>query len=320
MLGTPAAPDNGPSRLPEPTHKRRRSTLSASVVCLASAACLSIVCFSPFSASAAVPIRVVSINVCTDQLLLALAEPDQIAALSAYARHPGMSFFSEAARAYPVVGGSAEEVMSLRPDLVLAGRFTKRTTRELLRRFGYRVLELPPADGVEQIRIQVSQIAAALGASERGSAMIADFDQRLAGVVSAGDGPRPTALYYQRRGYASGAGTLMDVLMQAAGLRNLAGELGYRSVARIPLEQVVARPPDILVVDGAALRAVDRGTELLAHPSLARAVPRERWITVAQSLTVCGGPWLVDAVADMRGQADAIRRSLGSRPVASAPR
>lgn len=252
------------------------------------------------------PKRVVSINVCTDQLLIALAEPRQIAALSAFSRHPELSLFARVAGRFPIVNSTAEEVMALKPDLVLASAFTKRATRELLKRFGYPMLELRPAESFEEIRRQIMEMAEALGASERGAAIVATFDAQLgrAGALDRPDGP--TALYYQRRGFASGAGTLIDAVMRGAGLRNLATDLGYSSVARMPLEQVVAAMPHILVVDDTALRTTDRGSELLAHPALARTVPRERWITIAPAYTVCGGPWLAEAVADMRTQAMAI--------------
>ena len=97
-------------------------------------------------AAPAVPRRVVSINLCADELLLALADPGQIASLSVYATDPDLSTVVAEAAAFPHHAASAESVVALAPDLVLAGRFTKRDTRDMLTRLGYR-LELRPAEG-----------------------------------------------------------------------------------------------------------------------------------------------------------------------------
>ena len=263
--------------------------------------------------AAAAPQRVVSINLCADQYLLALADSGQIAALSAYARDPAMSYYAEAARAFPTTGGTAEEVIRLAPDLVMAGDFTSRTTRDLLKRLGYRLLELPAAESLDDIRRQTRQAAEALGAAGKGAALLAAFERRLAAPEAEGRGDGPLALYYQRRGFATGAGTLMDAAMRAAGMRNLAGALGLRHTARLPLEAVVAGRPDLLLLDQADPRPVDRGTELLEHPALAHAVPPARRITVPQRLIACGGPWLADAIERMRAGLAAVRPLLPPR-------
>ena len=99
--------------------------------------------------------RVASINICTDQLLLALADPEQIVGLSPYSRDAARSWAAEAAKRYPQLSGEAEDVLILKPDIVVAGRFTKRATRELLKEKGLRVVEFDAARSLDDAKRQI---------------------------------------------------------------------------------------------------------------------------------------------------------------------
>jgi iron complex transport system substrate-binding protein len=78
------------------------------------------------------PERIVSLNMCTDQLVLALADPDQIVGLSRFAGNERMSYAAGQAAAYPQLPAAAEAVIALEPDLVLAGSFTNRAAKDML--------------------------------------------------------------------------------------------------------------------------------------------------------------------------------------------
>jgi iron complex transport system substrate-binding protein len=258
-------------------------------------------------AAAATPERVVSINVCTDQYLLALADPGQIAALSPYAADRGLAFFAERADGIPTTSGAAEAVLAVDPDLVLTGTFTKRATRAMLERLGYRVLEVPPARTWQDVRETTRLVAAALGHPDRAERWIAALDAALAHAREAGaGGARLRALNYQRRGYTTGADTLMARLFGLAGLANAAEEAGIESVRQLSLESVVRLRPDLLVFDRPDIELTDIGSDLLRHPALDRAIPGGRQIVLPQHLTVCGGPSLADAIARLL---DAVRGS-----------
>jgi iron complex transport system substrate-binding protein len=92
------------------------------------------------------PARIVSLNLCADQYLLALADPAQIVALTRFARDPNMSAAANAARTIPVTRGSAEDVLMLRPDLVIASPFRRQTVAAVLAGRNVATLDLPPAD------------------------------------------------------------------------------------------------------------------------------------------------------------------------------
>src|ERR1700716_116531 len=64
--------------------------------------------------------RVASMNLCTDQLLIPLADPEQILGLSRFSHDAWQSFAADDARRYPILSGSAEDVLVLKPDIVVA--------------------------------------------------------------------------------------------------------------------------------------------------------------------------------------------------------
>lgn len=217
--------------------------------------------------AAAAPARVVSINLCADQFVVALADPAQIAALSPLAADPALSAVAGRARAFPRIRPNAEAALALRPDLVVAGAWGGREAEPILARRGVPVLRLPLAEDFPAIRAQLLQVGAALGQEVRAARLTAEMDKRLAAISPAGSG---AALVWQAAGFTPGRGTLVDAVLRAAGRANAAPFAGYGTVR---LEALLRNPPSLLVLPA---RAQGGGTSLaealLAHPAL-RALP-----------------------------------------------
>lgn len=243
------------------------------------------------------PHRIVSLDLCADQLVVALADPGQIAALTELSRDVAMSAVAARAAHLPVARGGAESLLALRPDLVLVSPWGGQGA--LAAAGGHvRVVDLPPADSYAQIRDQVLTVAAAVGHPQRGRALVARMDAALAAVPRL---RRPAvAAYYQRRGYMTGTGTLVDGLMRRVGLTNLAARLGRPALSRVSLEEMVAARPDYLIVETGTDRVDDEGSAMLHHRALA-GIKRLR---LPEAWTVCGGPAYVLA-------AESLARQLG---------
>ncbi|MCX5521061.1 ABC transporter substrate-binding protein [Kaistia defluvii] len=250
------------------------------------------------------PKRIVSINACADQLLLALADPAQIAALSLYATDPAYSYLAEQAKAFPHDAGAAETVIQRDPDLVLAGRFTKRETRSMLKRLGFKVVELDTVKSIDDSIAQIRDVAALLGHPERGNTLIARIEAARAKAtagVPAGSHP-PTVAVYQRRGYVTGQNTLTGELLRLAGFADMGGQLAGKTGGFVPLERIVTDRPDMLVVADAQTVAADQGSALLAHPALRELYPPERRIALPGRLTICAGPSLPEAIETLAAE------------------
>jgi iron complex transport system substrate-binding protein len=247
---------------------------------------------------AAPPTRVASLHLCADQLLLALADREQIASVTFMAAEPVASVMADAARGLPVNHGKAEEIVSLHPDLVLAGPFSARSTVALLRGLGARVVDLPYTTNFDDVRAQIGDVAALLGHPERGARLIAQMDARLAAVAPL-RGARPTAVAYQPGGFTARAGSLEDAAIAAAGFDNLATRLDSGS-GRVALETLVAAAPDLLILGGEADHLPSQQVRLLAHPAL-RGLRSAR-VYVPARVWTCGGWFTADAVALLAAQ------------------
>jgi iron complex transport system substrate-binding protein len=207
-----------------------------------------------------------------------------VAALSPLARDPTLSFVAARAATLPVVRSSAEAVLRLHPDLVLAGQFGAQTTLALLEQEGVPVLRLGMPEDFAAIRAQTTSLAARLGVPQRGAALLAAMDATLRSVRPPAH--RTTAVAWEPRGYTAGQGSLMDAVLHAAGLINVADG------RRLGLEALVRRPPDLLVVP-LAPEYPSLATDMLDNPAVA-AIPRR---ALPPSLTICAGPFTALAVA-----------------------
>ncbi len=185
-----------------------------------------------------------------DQLLVQLVSRDRIAAVSALAADPDISPQWEKARGLPVTKGSAEELVKLKPDLVLAGAYTTRVTVAALKQLGVLVLELGVANNFDELRAQIRLVALNLGEEARGEEIVHAMDARLArlatGMPSASD--RPTALFYFQDGFVPGGHTFANAILEAAGFRNLGGAFSLGIGASASTETVVMARPQFLIL------------------------------------------------------------------------
>lgn len=273
-----------------------RASLLASALLLASAT---------IAGAGEPPRRIISLNLCADQLVLALADPAGIAALGPMARDPTYSHAALHAEAFPTIRGGAEDVLTRTVDLVLVGPHDDRHTRAVLAARGLRMEIVPPWSSIDQGRAEIRRIAAVLGRPERGEALVAEIDAALARLPRVR--PGTTALALERRGWAPGSAILVHDLLRRMGFTDAADALGIAGGGFVSMEKLIAAAPDIVVLDRAAPGAEDQGTAWLRHPALAAALPPERRLAVPARLTICGGPStpeLIDALGDQ------VRRSV----------
>lgn len=244
------------------------------------------------TAQAAPPQRVISTNLCADQLVLGLLPRDRIAAVSPLAADPSLSAAANTARGLPVVMPSAEDVIRHRPDLVVAGSFRERKAAEIVARQGIAVHRLPAPDSLAATHAMIRALAARLEVPEAGDAMIADLARQLADAQASGGAGR-TALVWRPNGYTSGPQSISGEILAAVGFRNLAGDLGVTRGGTLSVEAVLAAKPDVLVVDDHMNQATSRAQALVVHPALA-ALPAERR-RVPTAAWICAGPSLAEA-------------------------
>jgi iron complex transport system substrate-binding protein len=239
--------------------------------------------------------RLVSMNVCTDQLLLALADPEQILGLSRFSRDGWQSQAGDLSR-YPVLSGGAEDVLLIRPDIVVASAFDKRSTRELLKAKGLRLAELAVPRTLDEARQQIREAGDITGHPDRAAVEIARLDAALARARRAVSERQYRVLPLSRRGWVAGSDSFVGSLLAETGLRSAAGDLGFSFGGFASLEAIVNLRPDFIVVSQAGDTAKDDGQAFLLHPALERFYPPEKRIVIPERMTECGGVMLADAL------------------------
>ena len=254
------------------------------------------------------PRRIVSLNLCTDQIVLELVPPKRIAALSWLAADRNVSAIAGEVKGIRLIAGGAEEVLALDPDLVLASPYAATPTVDLLRRLGRRVEMVPFATDFEMIRSTVRQIALAVEETARGEEVIARFDRALE-VARSKAAQHPEALVYQVNGLVSGTGSLADAALKAAGLTNQMARRGTTAGTRLALESIVVMPPDLVVLAQGmhTYRTVVSGN--LRHPALARIMAKTAGMELPMPLWLCGTPRISDAVGMLAAARDRLPAS-----------
>ena len=240
------------------------------------------------------PARVVSMNLCTDQLAMMVAAPGQLHSVSYLAFDPRGSAMAEEAKNYQINRGLAEEIYLMQPDLVIAGSFSTRATVDMLKRLGIPVAVFNPAYGLGEVRDRLREMGHVLGREDVAQALIDDFDTRL-DVLRAESGKRPSAALYYANGYTSGDRTLAGQILTAAGFKNAAVEAGFASGGILPLEVLAMLEPDALIT-GRRYPGASRSEGILDHPIVQALRESSASGTITDRDWVCGTPFVLRAI------------------------
>ncbi|HWU03347.1 MAG TPA: ABC transporter substrate-binding protein [Novosphingobium sp.] len=235
------------------------------------------------------PSRILSLNPCTDAILAQVADPAQIAGLSTYSSDPAQSSMDVAlARRFPANGGTIEEVLAVRPTMVIDGGFSSPAVQAAYRRAGIAYAGFGIARSIAENEAQIRQLARLAGHPDRGEALIGRIEAALQAGAPLAGAPRITALVWQGGGRVAGRETLIGEMIERTGFAHFSALRGLGQSQLLPVEQVMADPPQVIlaVTHG---QAEDR---ILNHPAL-RSVAGLRRYRLDPALEYCGGPTLI---------------------------
>jgi iron complex transport system substrate-binding protein len=248
---------------------------------------------------------IVSTNPCADAALVELVPASRIASISHYSQDPmATSIPLDVARRFHANRGTAEEIIAMQPDLVVASSFTAPSTREAFARAGLKTLYLDMPVTIERSRAQVTELAAAVGAVDAGKALTARIDRALAATTW--QGAKAPALLWIGGNLVSGAGTLLDDMMTRAGFSNHAAHYGLKFTGYLPIEHVVADPPRAMLVPDEAGRDQSSRANQLRAQALRHIGSKVTQAAFPRALVNCGGPVIPRAMARLAQ----IRRSI----------
>ncbi|MBD2841463.1 ABC transporter substrate-binding protein [Erythrobacter rubeus] len=230
------------------------------------------------------PPTVVSLNPCIDAILVEVAAPQQVLALSHYSRDAASSSIApDVARQYRFTGGTAEEILALEPDLVLASTFIAPSTRSALERLGLRVETFGSPKSVEESYAQIARVAELTGGES--DKLISRIEAAVTGLdeMRAARGDVDTLLW-QSGQIVAGEDALVTTMLERGGLqRSVDGErLGQGDY--VSLESLLADPPELILIAGKSTGQ--------HHPAL-QDLSDTRTEALDPSLFYCGGPSLI---------------------------
>jgi iron complex transport system substrate-binding protein len=247
--------------------------------------------------------KIMSLKICTDALLVDLVPPSRIASVTFMMREPTpLQFWPQGAR-IPVNHGTAEEILTAKPDLILTDPFMPPQTRALLARTGAKMVEVPPAEDFAAIRAVTRLVAKAVGEEARGEALVARMDADLAAMAARRPARAIRVAEWGGGGYVPGRGGLFDAMLRQAGAQNIEkGAMGYYDV-----EALIAARPDVLVYGDTYGNLPTLRDDQNQHPALLKRYAGKR--IVYSSLYGCGLP-----------ETAAVARRLQAALIAAVPR
>src|SRR5258708_34528442 len=198
---------------------------------------------------------------------MTLAAPEEILGLSPYSRDVARSWDAAKAGKFPRLSGEAEDVLVLNPDIVVAGRFTKRATRELLKEKGLRVVEFDAARSLDDVKKQILQMGDLVQHPDRAATEIKRLDAAIAHAREVVSRKPWRVLALSRRGWGSGGDSLTSPLLATAGLSNAAAAPGYKPGGFASLEAIVSPRPHFPLVSEAGAFAQDQGRAFMLPPA-----------------------------------------------------
>jgi iron complex transport system substrate-binding protein len=261
----------------------------------------SVLLFGPapgFSAATG-PQHVMSLSMCTDDLLLELLPPERIASITYYSRDPSNSYQWPQAAKVRVNTGTIEEVLAEKPDLVLAGTYTTPAARSLLKKLDLPLLEVPPAVDFDEIRTVTRKVAHVLRRDAAGEALIAKMDATLQELAVSKPLQNIRVAAWGEGGSIPGKGTMFDSILSAAGAVNIAASVDRAGYTSFDVEQLLMAHPDVLAYASHITETPGLNTELAQHPLILKLYSG-RTVTYPSALYSCGVVESADAAVALR--------------------
>jgi iron complex transport system substrate-binding protein len=238
----------------------------------------------------AAPKRAASLNLCTDELLLMLAAPDQIASVTHLSQNPAETPLWQQARRYRRNDGSLVSIAGIRPDLVLTMGGGARDRVRIARRLGMRIIDLPYPQTIADVEKGIADVAAALGRRDRARPWLAAIAQ----LRKSTPGKATDTVWLGGGGRSVAPASLAGQWMALAGFRQrpLPGD-------RMSLEQLLTKPPAVLLRSDYRAGQYSGEQRWLSHP-LAKSAGRSRTIATDGRLWTCMGPLLIREIGRLK--------------------
>ncbi len=237
------------------------------------------------------PMRIASLSPCVDAILYEIADENQILGLSHYSfDEKSSSIDVNYAKKFKPLSGGAEDIIAIKPDLVIAGSHISPQTIAQLNKLEIPVFTMGSPQTIEEAKTQINDIAQKIDQEARGQTFISKIDQAINNAKK-DDNLKPKAIMFQGGGIVPGAGTLGDEMLKKAGFENVASQYSNSAYNVLTLENLLFNPPQIMLSD-----ANFNNGRVISHPALKKAKVSIYSANFPSKYLNCAGAKLVPAL------------------------
>lgn len=241
--------------------------------------------------------RIVSLSVCTDQILLMLVDKERIAGITYLAADPVYSYMWPRSADIVTHTGLIEEVVPLKPDLIISSKYATGNILQMLRYLGHQPQTFESPTTLAEVESFTRAIGAAVGESERAEQVIDHMHRDIARAKAmVAHLPEEVAISYGPNGFTAGEKTLKNEVLNAVGYSNLGAQLGIEYYGNISLEQLIWSNPDAVIIDEAIPNQDSLAQNSINHPVLKRLFSDRALPSLPTSYWICPGPVVSKAI------------------------
>lgn len=242
--------------------------------------------------------RIVSINLCIDQMLYQLVDKKQIASLTFLAADADYSVISNDIEGIHLNRSTIEDIVPHNPDLILTAPYSNVQLLHFLQHLELPVVEVPLAWQLDQVAPSFLTIGKLLDQEQHAQAIIDAMNSRQNAILAKLQGKRrPKALILAPGGFTHGKNTLKGDLLELAQFENVVASHGINGHAYLDLETVIAMQPEFLILEDETRNRYSLQQQFLQHPALRQGLPNTKLIDVPPALWACATPTIIDALA-----------------------
>jgi iron complex transport system substrate-binding protein len=247
-------------------------------------------------AGAAAPQRVASINLSGDEVLIEILPPERLVSVTRWVDDPDTSLAAGRVppRIYRFQKVDLEQLVALKPELVVVSEYTDADFLELLQRSGIRTHRMQRLDTLAGVRQAILDLGHAVGAPDGARRLVARYDATLQDVARRLQGAKKPRVLYWSGGMTAGGDTAIGALIEGAGGINVGRELGVSGISPAGAERAFAADPDVVLVT----TWPDAVDDVARHPLLSqlRAVREKRVLPMPNRLLVALSQHTAEAV------------------------
>jgi len=281
--------------------------LAVASAAVPSSAAPAMVAADAVAARPAKPHHIMSLNMCSDLILLMLVPRERIASITYLAHDAVDALMPGADKGVRTNHGTAEEVLLQRPDLILASPWTTPVARRLSKQVAASVIEVEDATDFASIRHIVRQIGAAVGEGARAEALIRQMDADLAALAAERPKPPLRVVAWSGDGSVPGRGTLTDAIITAAGGINIGAKRPDGRFSSFGVEELLAARPDAIMQGAGNYRAPSLRSARARNPLIDKLFAH-RQIDYPDAAYACGLPQSAKVARDLAKAFAAIPR------------